>query len=204
MKLEAQKRNASANLAELRHAGMAPAVCYGPDMDEAIAISVDVRTFVKTYREAGTVSILDLSIDGEEHEVLIKDIERHPVSEDVLHVDFYAIKRGVEMDIAVPVELVGESPAVKSGAVLNQAMYELNVRCRPRAIPSNVEADISVLTEAGQGITVAELQLPEGVVATDAPEQSVVSVAEAKTEAEGGDAGAMAEVLAEPAADENA
>lgn len=206
MKLEAQKRDTQESLDTIRTGGYIPSVCYGPDMESA-AISISQREFIQLTNKASSSTIVDLNIDGEEHEVLIKQIDRHPVTEHVLHVDFYAIKRGAEMEISIPIEFVGESPAAKDGAVVTEVMYELPVVCRPRDLVDYIEIDLSALTEVGSHITVADITLPEGITATTEPDETI-AIASApveepeEDEEEGGSAEDMAEVLADKSEDD--
>lgn len=203
MKLQAQKRATEEKASVIRKAGMIPAVCYGPDQ-EAVTVAIDSREFIKTYREAGNSTIIDLEADGESYEVLVKDIDYHPVTDEILHIDFYAIKRGEEMQLSVSLVFVGESQADKDGGILNEILHELEVRCLPRNIPSEIEVDLSTLTEAGMAITVGDLQLGEGVVATAESTDVVVSVSEASEEVEeetGDDQAALDAVLADPQGD---
>lgn len=201
MKLEAQKRDTQESLSTIRQGGFIPAVCYGPDV-ESTAISINERDFIKLTNQASSSTIVDLDINGEEHEVLIKQIDRHPVTEHVLHVDFYAIKRGAEMEINIPLEFVGEAPASKEGAVITEVMYELPVTCRPRSLVDYIEIDLSALTEIGSHITVADITLPEGITATAEPDETIALASAPveepeEDEEEGGSAEDMAEVLAD-------
>lgn len=196
MKLQATKRDADTKLALVRGEGSIPAVCYGPDV-ESIAIAIHEREFTKMARDISTATIIDLDIEGEEHEVLVKQIDREPVSEDIQHVDFYAIKRGVEMEIEVPIVFVGESRAAKSGGVLNEVLHELQIRCRPRDLVEQVEIDLSLLEEVGSSITVADVRLREGITVLNGAEETIVSVNAVVEEVEGGSVEDMAEVLAD-------
>ena len=197
MKLQASKRDTNDSLRSVRESGNIPAVCYGPDV-ESTTISVQEGEFIQLNRAASSSTIVDLDIDGENHEVLIKQIDREPVSEQILHVDFYAIKRGVEMEINVPIVFVGESAGAKQGGVLTEVMHELSVRCRPRNLPEQVEVDLSLLDTVGSTITVADVNLGEDVTVLNAPEDAIATVTEVSEEPEGeGDAEAMAEVLAD-------
>ena len=200
MKLEAQKRDADISVTTVREGGSIPAVCYGPDM-ESTAISINEREFIQLTHKASSSTIVDLDIEGEAHEVLIKEIDRHPVSENILHVDFYAIKRGAEMEINIPLEFVGEAPAAAEGAVITEVMYELPVSCRPRNLVDYIEVDLSALTEIGSHITVADITIPEGITPTVDMEDTIAlasaPVEETEEDEEGGSAEEMAEVLAD-------
>ncbi|MFW0871121.1 MAG: 50S ribosomal protein L25 [Patescibacteria group bacterium] len=198
MKLEVAKRNTEEGLESLRSKKLVPAICYGPDIDP-ISIQIPYGEVVSLLHKAGSSTIIDLEVAGEgAHEVLIKDIQRHPVTEDILHIDFYAIKRGEEIEIDVPLEFVGQSKAAQAGGVLTYVMYELPVRCRPRNLPEKIEIDLSLLAELGQAITVADIHPGEGVTILSEPEEAIAIVSEAKEEVEEEDTSAedIAEVLA--------
>jgi len=203
MKLQAQIRAAEDKLSVLRAGDMIPVVCYGPDQ-EAITAQVAKGEFIRVYREAGSSMIIDLEIGSDSYEVLVKDMDYHPVSEEILHVDFYAIKRGEEMQLSVPIVFIGESEAAKSGAVVNEILHELEVRCLPRNIPAEIEVDLSALNEAGASISIADLALGEGVVAVADTSDIVANASDAveEKEDEGEDAQAAVDaVLAEPKED---
>ena len=205
MKLEVAKRDTTTKLDALRADKLVPAVCYGPEL-EALPIQIEYGEAVALLREAGSSTIIDLEVAGDEgHEVLIKDVQRHPVTEEVLHIDFYAIKRGEEIEINVPLEFVGESAAARAGGVLSYIVYELPVRCRPRNLPEHITIDLSLLEEIGQSITVADLKLGEDVSITADPEETIAIVSEAKEEEEEEDTSAeeIAEVLADDSAEES-
>lgn len=203
MKLEAAKRDTKQSLDTLRENLLVPAICYGPDL-EPLAIEIPYGETVSLLHDAGSSTIIDLEVGGEAHEVLIKDIQRHPVTEDILHVDFYAIKRGEEIEINVPLEFVGESKAANAGGVLTYVMHELPVKCRPRNLPEQIEIDISLLEELGQSITVSDLELGDDIVIMAEAEDAIATVAEAREEEEEDtSAEDMAEVLAGDTEEEN-
>ena len=186
MKLQAHKRSETDNAAELRANGSVPAICYGPDLENPISLAVQETEFIKTYRQTGRSTIIDLDIDGEEHETLVKDIDYHPVSDNVQHIDFYEIKRGQELVVDVELVFVGEAPAEKQGLVVNQVMHSLSVTCLPRNLVQNIEVDLSGLEQAGDSITVADIQAQVGETLTigNEAEAAVVSISEAAAEVE--------------------
>ena len=175
--LEVTKREGKAD------PGQIPAVVYGPKQ-ESVALSVDKKAFEKTLEEAGESSILNLEGLGENLEVLIHDVAFAPIKGGVEHVDFYAIERGKELTTNVPLEFVGESPAVKGGGVLTKALQEVEVTCRPSALPREIEVDISSIKEIDDSIRVKDLSLPEGVKIENEPEDTVAVVVAVEEEPE--------------------
>lgn len=178
MKLKAELKNEQNN-SEVREGGNIPAVVYGKT-EESTPVFVNASEFGKLYKDAGTSTIFELEVGGDSKDVLIKDIQRHPVSRDILHIDFYAIERGVEMEVDVAVEFVGEAPAAKTGIVMKN-ITELKVKTLPRNMPSQIDVDLSKLAEVGDSITVADLDALEGVTFMNEPEDVVVSVAAQRT-----------------------
>ena len=160
-------------------AGHIPAVVYGPKQ-EPISISLEEKSFDKIRKSAGESTILELTGLAEPIEVLIKGIDFSPIRIEMVHVDFYAFERGKDMTTTVTIELVGEAPAEKNNVgSVTKVMQEITVTCRPSALPSQIDVDISVLAEASDKITVADLPALEGVVYDAEPEEpvAVVSVA---------------------------
>ena len=188
MKLKAELKNDQNDA--VRESGNIPAVVYGKQ-EESGAIKINASEFLKLYKEAGTSTIFELEVDGDSKDVLIKEVQKHPVSGDILHADFYAIERGVEIEIDVSVEFIGEAPAAKTGVVI-KSLNEIKVKTIPRNMPSQIEVDLAKLEEVGQSISVADLDVIEGVTFMNDPADVIVSVtaqrtAEEAQEAEGGD-----------------
>lgn len=172
---------ARANGAALTEGHM-PAVVYGPKQ-EPISISLEEKSFDKIRREAGESTIIELVGLDETIEVLIKDVAFDPVKQQILHADFYAIERGKEMVVTVGFEFVGEAPAEKSGlGSVTKAMHEIEVTCMPRNLPAEIVVDVTVLKDAHDKITVADLPKLEGVVYGAAAEETVAVVSVAAEE----------------------
>jgi large subunit ribosomal protein L25 len=160
-------------------------IVYGSGVEENIMVMMDYNTFAKAYTTVGTSQIIDLDIEGESHEVLVKDFDLDPVSDNFRHVDFYAITRGVEIEVNVPFEFTGESPAVKSGNILNKVMNDISIKSLPRNIPTHIEIDLSVLETTADSIRLSDIILPEGVLfVTENLDDAIVSVSEPKEEVE--------------------
>jgi large subunit ribosomal protein L25 len=160
-------------------------VVYGGDVKENILVTLDYNTFYKTFSEAGTSQIISLDIEGESHDVLVKEFQLDPVNDRFVHIDFYAITRGQEMEVVVPFEFVGESEAVKNGNILNKVHTDAKVVCLPKDIPAHIDVDLSSLHTTEDSVRLEDINLSAGVkFATENMEEVVVSVSAPDEEAE--------------------
>jgi len=160
-----------------------PAVVYGPKQ-EPIAISVDEQVFDKLRKSAGESTIINLVGLAEEVEVLIKHIDFNPAKLEIAHADFYAIERGKDMQVTVPIEFIGEAPVEKSNlGSVTKVIQDIEVTCRPSKMPAHITVDVSVLVEVTDKITVADLEKIEGVTYNAEVEDPVAVVSAARTEA---------------------
>lgn len=181
LKIEAQKRKKKSSLDSTKVSG----VVYGGELKENILVSLDYNTFEKVFMEVGTSQIISLNIEGEEHDVLVKQFQLDPVSDRFIHIDFYVITKGQEMEVVVPFEFVGESPAVKSGNVLNKIHTDIRIISLPKDIPAHIEIDLSVLETTEDSIRLEDIKLSEGVkFATEHMGGVVVSVSAPVEESE--------------------
>lgn len=170
-------------LESLRKGGKLPAVVYGPK-HQAMTVSLDSKEFEKVFSEAGESSVLVLSGIGEDTEVLVQDVSYSPVKGQVLHVDFYAIEKGKEVTVNIPLEFIGEAPATKLGGSLTKALHEVEVTCKPANLPHEIVVDVSSLNTFEDSILVKDLNVPAGVKIENDGEETVAFVAEAKEEPE--------------------
>jgi large subunit ribosomal protein L25 len=160
-----------------------PAVIYGPK-HESEAIVIKLTDFTRILRDEGESSVVEITGMGAPFQVLIHEVDRNPVTGLPRHADFYAIKKGAKVNVAVPITFVGESPAVKAGASLVKVMHELEIESDPANLPHDIEVDISTLVEIGDQIHVSDIKLPKGVVAMVDAEEVVVLTQEVAVEAE--------------------
>lgn len=167
-----------------RSQGLIPAVLYGPGT-KPVSVSVNSSVFNKLYSEAGESNLVDLAVEGgkESVKVLIKDVQRDPVRNNFIHVDFMKIDMNKEMHATLPIRFVGESAAVKElGGTLIKALEELHVKCLPKDLVSEISLDISVLNTFSDILHISDLKLPTGIVATDNATTVVAKVAAPLTE----------------------
>lgn len=182
--LTSQKRTEKGSaLQSLRANDMIPAIIYGPKQ-EPQAITIDAKVFARTFEEAGESTIVALDVDGASVDTVINAISRHPLTNKITHVDFYAVQAGHELEVAVPLVFVGEAPGIKKGGTLNKVIHELEVRCMPKDMPHEIEIDLSVLTDIGTHIRVEDLKIPKGVTPLLDPEETIVALAEEAQEEE--------------------
>jgi len=165
----------------LRASGRIPAILYGRGR-ESVTISLDPRLLEKLLAasDAGMNTLIDLSVAGRSDlggkVVLVKELQRHPVRGSLLHADLYEVDLSKAIEVSVPIHVVGTAAGVAlDGGILDQALRELEIECLPRAIPDQIDVDVSAL-KIGESIHVRELVLPEGVKLLSDPDLSVVSV----------------------------
>ncbi|HEX2196281.1 MAG TPA: 50S ribosomal protein L25/general stress protein Ctc [Actinomycetota bacterium] len=177
VRLKADRRGDSGkgSARRTRAAGRVPGVVYGRGMDP-IAISVDRREFVTALlSDSGMNTLLDLEIEGDTTLALTRELQRDPVRGTLLHADFVKVDRSVEVEVEVPVHVVGESPGAKEGGVLEHPLFTVHVRALPTAVPEAIEADVSALN-IGDTLRVADLATAGTYTITNDPETVVASV----------------------------
>ena len=147
----------------LRKEGLIPAVLYGPGSD-SVVLSVVKKEFDAAYKEVGESSLLSLGVGTKNTPVLIRGVQRHPLSGDPIHVDFYQPRLDVKIKIMVPLRLEGEAPAVKDfEGTLIQNMHEVEVSSLPQDLPSEIIVRVSALKTLEDRILVENLQVDSKV-----------------------------------------
>jgi large subunit ribosomal protein L25 len=159
----------------LRREGRVPAVAYGVGL-EPTPVSVDARELYHAlHTEAGDNAIIELAVDGDRHLTIARELQRHPVRRDVLHVDFVAVSRTVKVTVEVPIVLVGEAAGLDDGGIVEQTQYAVNIEVLPLEVPPHLELDVSELG-VGDVRRVADVPVPSGVTVLDDPDAAVVTV----------------------------
>ena len=163
----------SSSSRRVRKDGVVPGVLYGLN-EESVTLSVpwpDLRRALTT--DSGINAIIQLEIDGKKQMTIVKDIQRHPVKRDVLHVDFLRIDPNKNVTVDIPLLMIGEAREVSAAdGMVDQNMFSLTVSAPPDRIPTEIEVDISALT-VGDAIRVGDLNLPEGVISEGDPEDPI-------------------------------
>lgn len=167
----------------VRAAGKVPCVVYGNDVDHT-QFACDYSELYRTYAKAGESNLVELDIAGKKVPVLFYELQFEPVSDAIIHVDFFAVDMKKEIEARVPVHFSGESNAVKDlGGVLVTVMDHVLVKCLPTALPSYLEVNIAKIESFNDAVTVADIVLPAGVTISDDADSMLATVQEPRREA---------------------
>jgi large subunit ribosomal protein L25 len=163
---------------KLREKGILPAVLYGPLLKKSQPLELDAKTFKKVYLEKGESSLIDLEIDNKKVPVLIHDVQKDPLTGEIIHVDFYQPDLKKEIEARVPIIFEGEAPAVKElGGTFVRSISEIEVKSLPEKLPREIKVDITRLKTFEDYILVKDLVLPEGVKIFKDPNEIIAYVA---------------------------
>jgi large subunit ribosomal protein L25 len=185
VKLQVEKRDGTGKgvARRARMAGQVPGVIYGRGMDP-VAVVVDRREFVTAlHTDAGMNVLLSLQLGKESIPALARDLQRDPVRGTLLHADFVKIDLMTEVEVDVPIHVVGDAPGVKEGGVMEHPLFQVRVRCLPTAVPESVDVDVSNLN-MGESLRVADLAEGRDFEILNDPDSPVVSIAAPISEAE--------------------
>jgi large subunit ribosomal protein L25 len=181
LKLKAEKRDVFGKKNRfLRRKGIIPAHLFGHSL-ESLALQCNSNELKKIVANAGTTRLISLRVEGEKDakNVFLREIQRDTLSRELLHVDFYQVRKDEKMTMEVPIVLVGEAPAMKvKGRILSHGLDVLSIECLPDKVPPQIEVDISILEELDQSIYVKDIVLDPEIDVQDDPEQLVVKVSE--------------------------
>lgn len=158
--------------------GVLPAVLYGPKIKNE-SLEVKLKEFEKAYQEAGESTLISLEIAGhkEKYLVLIHEVSKNPLTDQLIHVDFYQPSLEKEIEVKVPIILEGEPPAVKNlGGTLIKNMAEVEVKALPQKLPKEIKVNIESLKTFEDHILIKDLQIAEGVKILKEPDEIVAQV----------------------------
>ncbi len=150
-----------------RRAGLVPAVIYG-DKKDPVGITMQSREVTKIVHQAGIYGrLLEIEVAGTKSTVLTRDIQFHPVSDNIMHIDFLRVSQSATVAVAVAVEFINEDkcPGIKVGGVLNVVRYEVELNCPATAIPEKITIDLEGV-KIGDSIHISAIPLPDGVTPT--------------------------------------
>ncbi|MCD6541674.1 50S ribosomal protein L25 [Candidatus Bipolaricaulota bacterium] len=173
-KIAARKRSDSEKPRALRRQGWVPGVVYGPHL-VSTPIAVEYKALERLISEITRSTRIELEYDGERHFVFIKELQRDPITDRFIHVDFYAPEPGQIMSLEVPIRLVGTPAGVKAGGILEHIHEEIPVEGPLEAIPPYIEVDISGLG-LDEALLVKDLPLPEGLRPLLPEDEAVVNI----------------------------
>ena len=186
LNVDQRVRTGKGGASKARQDGLIPAVLYG-GKDPALSIAINQAAFEKALRLSGNrLSLFSLNIQGasgKTESAIIKAVQRHPVSEAILHLDFMRIDLTHKLVVEVPVRVEGTAPGIKAGGVLQQSIRHLKVRCLPLDIPAAAVADVSAL-EIGGVVFARDLKIPSGVELAGDAGAAILSIVVTKYEEE--------------------
>lgn len=169
----------------IRREGFIPAVLYGQGVDNE-NLSLPEKEFIKLYKDAGGSTIVLLKVEGEDdRNVLVHSIDKHSVTDRILHVDFYRVNMNKKITAKVPLHFVGDSKAVREmdGSLITNKT-EIEVECLPGDLPHEIEISIEALEDFDKTIHVKDIKAPEGVTILGEEEETVITVEPPRSEEE--------------------
>lgn len=177
MELSVQKRDVlGKKVSAMRAEGVIPAELYGHGL-ENLHLGVPAKEFKKALDAAGESSVVTLNVGDQKLPVLIYDVQYHPVTGEVTHVDFYQVRMDEKITASIEVEFIGDAPAVKAvNGILVKAMQEIEVEALPGDLPSGIKVDLSVLADIGNSIYVKDLKFDKGVRVLVSPDTVVATI----------------------------
>ena len=161
---EQRERVGKGSARAVRRAGRVPAVIYG-DKKDPLGITLEAREITKIVHQPGIFGrLLEVKVGGQKNTVLTRDIQFHPVTDLVMHMDFLRVSGSALVAVAVPVEFINEDscPALKIGGVLNVVRHEVELNCPATSIPEKITVDLAGL-KIGDSIHISAIPLPAGV-----------------------------------------
>lgn len=169
---------------QIRSQGLVPANIYGSNV-ESFSIQTPIRELRLLLADTGESEIIDLSIEGEKETrpVLLHGVQRDPVTQEIIHVDFRQVDMSQEVTVEVTLVFTGEPTIVKNGeGILLELVDSLEVTALPGNLPSEIEIDVSGLESIGAQLTVGDLTLPEGIEVNEEEDLPVAKIDEARIE----------------------
>lgn len=165
----------------LRAKQIVPGNIYGAGFTSK-PIQMSSRALLMAYREVGFTGLIDLYVEGQKTKIpaLISSIQQHPVTDYPIHVDFRKVNLRQKLSATVPLEFVGESPAVKSGGIFNTLIHEIEVEALPQDFPDQIEIDISSLVEINDQITIADIKIDTSKLEIELDPETVIAKVESQ------------------------
>lgn len=156
---KAEARDASVKAAEIRKQGRIPAVLYGPNVQEHFSVTHnDIKKLVYTP----DFKVGQVELGGTSHKCIVKDVQYHPVTDQIRHIDFLVLKEGTKVKVELPVKFKGVSPGVKEGGTLMQSMRKVKVKLDPKDLVDELFIDISELT-LGSAVRVKDIVISDNI-----------------------------------------
>jgi len=175
--LKAKKRDdlTNSNTKKIRESGFVPGVLYGKGKENK-NIAVNSLEFYKTIRDEGRNSVYSLEVENDSPvNIMLQEYQMDDLKNELIHVDLYAVDMSQEMDVEVPLRVEGEAQVAKNGGVLQQPIYELQVRGKPGTFPDDIEVDVSTL-EIGDSLTVADIPVNDVYTILNEQDETIATI----------------------------
>ena len=183
-KIELVKRELSSKksfVKNIRNKDEIPGIYYSHDSKESIPFSVNKKIMYEAFK--AEVQVYQISVGSKDRDVIIKSVQYHPITEQMLHIDLYGVKMDQEVTVKVPLEITGQAIGLTSGGVLNQVLTEIEVSCLPGNIPQNISIDITDL-DLGDAIRLVQIPVSDDVTIVGDEDNLVVSIIQPTKEVE--------------------
>ncbi len=176
--VECKKRPEGSKPNALRREGFIPAALYGHNGTESVSLVLDKKE-AQNLLKVGSVNntLIDLKVSDLpwSGKALLREVQTHPWKNTLYHLSFFSVAAQGDIEVTVPVNLMGEAPGVKLGGILEQMITELRVQCAPENIPENIEVNMSNF-EIGSSLHINELVVPEGITVMDDGERTIFAI----------------------------
>jgi large subunit ribosomal protein L25 len=159
---------------QLRRDGLVPGIVYGPVVEGTVPVSVDRREFLKFYQTNGHSTLFVLRWEDGDQSVFIREVQQDPVRREPLHIDFFA--PNLRMPVRAIVPIAFHNPSNNIDGMLAEIRTEVEVEALPASIPHQIDIDVSQLVHPGDVIRVGDLDLPAGVTAVTAEDETIVQI----------------------------
>jgi large subunit ribosomal protein L25 len=144
---------------------------------ESKSLQAEEKTLRHVIHQAGSSGLIGLTVDGQDYNVMVRKIQRHPVTGQVIHVDLYRVRMDQKTRIRVPLAFVGDAPGVTiHDGMLLHAIEAVNVEALPADMPHHIEVDVSVLADLDQALHIRDLTVPANVAVLDDPDELIVKI----------------------------
>lgn len=159
--INTEKRDDTLNPRQVREKGLVPATIYGKGM-ESVSVQINVKEFMTAYKKDKN-AIFELKMGTTTYNAIVKRVQAEAISDKVLNIEFQNIKADQKVKISVPVEVTGDSPAVKAGGKLSVTTSKVEIECLPGNIPAVIKVDITKLVNYEDVITIEQIDFPKEV-----------------------------------------
>ena len=175
-KIEINKRELSTKksfVKQLRRQDEIPGIYYSHNSKSSIPLTINKKVLYEALKSDSQV--YQITVGSKNRDVIIKSVQYHPMSDEMLHIDLYGVKMDQEVTVKVPINLIGQAEGIRAGGVLNQTLTELEISCLPGDIPQNIEIDITDLN-IGDSMRIEQLSVAENLKIEGDTELLIVSI----------------------------